>query len=35
MTAGERDIYTGDTVEIFSITVKDGIQNQVFTLKAD
>jgi 20S proteasome subunit beta 6 len=34
VTAGERDIYTGDTVEIMLIT-KDGIQTIKYNLKAD
>mmetsp|Transcript_35232 Transcript_35232/g.52398 ORF Transcript_35232/g.52398 Transcript_35232/m.52398 type:complete len:260 (-) Transcript_35232:54-833(-) len=34
VTAGERDIYTGDSLEIMIIK-KDGIQKQTFALKAD
>lgn len=34
LTAGERDIYTGDAVEIMIIT-KKGIEKTVFQLKAD
>ena len=34
ITAGERDIYTGDAVDIMVIT-KDGIDKQTFRLKAD
>jgi len=34
VAAGERDIYTGDAVDIMVIT-KDGIERQVFKLKAD
>jgi len=34
VSAGERDIYTGDAVDIMVIT-KDGIEKSVFQLKAD
>lgn len=34
VTAGERDIYTGDALDIMVIT-KDGIQKSSFQLKAD
>jgi 20S proteasome subunit beta 6 len=34
LSAGERDIYTGDQVEIMVVT-KDGIQTTRFALKAD
>ncbi|GAX27103.1 20S proteasome subunit beta 6 [Fistulifera solaris] len=34
LSAGERDIYTGDQVEIMVVT-RDGIQTQTFALKAD
>ena len=34
VTAGERDIYTGDSLDIMVIT-KDGIQKSTFALKAD
>jgi 20S proteasome subunit beta 6 len=33
-SVGERDIYTGDAVDIFIIT-KDGTQHELFPLKAD
>eukprot|EP00475_Leptophrys_vorax_P036520 TRINITY_DN6186_c0_g1_i3.p1 TRINITY_DN6186_c0_g1~~TRINITY_DN6186_c0_g1_i3.p1 ORF type:complete len:217 (+),score=57.88 TRINITY_DN6186_c0_g1_i3:95-745(+) len=33
-SVGERDIYTGDAVDIYVIT-KDGIQHELFGLKAD
>ena len=34
ISAGERDIYTGDQVEI-SVITKDGIETTTFALKAD
>jgi 20S proteasome subunit beta 6 len=34
LSAGERDIYTGDQVEIMIVTAS-GIQTQLFALKAD
>ncbi len=34
ISAGERNLYTGDNLEIFIMT-KDGLRKEVFALKAD
>jgi 20S proteasome subunit beta 6 len=34
ISAGERNIHTGDSIEIFIIT-KEGLKTEVFALKAD